>query len=248
MERVAFERGFKFTKEPVCQMWRWGPAECGPGCKSNGKGQIVQAWQVSLWALPSPLRWGAQVWAEIMGCSTIYLMSYKNRPLLFNHKSTVEIHFLIILHAFRKGESQNTLDFFSETQTIKSTSGPNLDIYGLQLGNQWKAITRNKARRRHPWSVARLGAWEHGSRSCGLQTGKEAVTYFLGWECQPLHNLTAFILRVYRTPCILLHTHAHSGKEPLTSQGGVVHETTAVYRAILHANPCGKTMSECFLL
>lgn len=99
----------------------------------------------------------------------------------------------------------------------------------LQLGNQWKETTRNNAWCRHLWSIAwqspraqeRLGkVILHMS---GLQTGNDSVTYFLGHECQPLPNLTAFIPSVYKTQHILLHIYTHSRKGPLTSQGGVVH-------------------------
>lgn len=57
----------------------------------------------------------------------------------------------------------------------------------------------------------------------GLQTGKDSVTYFLRQECQPLTNLTAFILSVYKIQHILLHIYTHSRKGPLTSQGDVAH-------------------------
>lgn len=57
----------------------------------------------------------------------------------------------------------------------------------------------------------------------GLQTGKDSLTYFLRHECQPLTNLTAFILSVYKIQHILLHIYTHSRKGPLTSQGDVVH-------------------------
>lgn len=46
---------------------------------------------------------------------------------------------------------------------------------------------------------------------------------FLGYECQPLTNLTAFIHSVYKNQYILLHVYTNLRKGPLTSQTGVLH-------------------------
>lgn len=73
-----------------------------------------------------------------------------------------------------------------------------------------------------PWPIRDLARLSCIYMS-GLQTGKDSVTYFLGHECQPLTNLTAFILSVYKIQHILLHIYTHSRKGPLTSQGDVVH-------------------------
>lgn len=46
---------------------------------------------------------------------------------------------------------------------------------------------------------------------------------FLGYECQPLTNLTAFIHSVYKNQYILLHVYTNLRKGPLTSETGVLH-------------------------
>lgn len=167
-----------------------------------------------------------------MDCSAILLLNYKNRWLLFNHKIYYLNTFSNCIACLQKRwDSEHTRcllrnpDYKAEVNRQTQPWHP----WVFNWGNLWKETTRNNAGFRHPWSASwqssraqeRLGkVILHMSR---LQTGNNSVTYFLGHECQPLTNLTAFILSVYKIQHILLHIYTHSRKGPLTSQGGVVH-------------------------